>query len=427
MSRIHLTTDRRRAPVPLETVLWTKPLTESSFHTSIDPSASRLGPASDVALGLLRTAVAVYLADRVTPRGAGSGNKWRREIELVVDVPDPDAMRPAESQLVDLLGFLTDDDWSLEFRADRTPARKGSVEEVPVVSLFSGGIDSLCGLLLAARTIAPPHLVAHWDTPVASSTQKLVGGRASKLLGVKLTWNQVRIGRAARQRGTGERFGAEPTSRSRSLMFLALGIAAAEARGAELWIPENGYVSLNLPLAPERRGALSTRTTHPRVLDGVRAVLVTLGIRTPIRNPFEDRTKGEIMSDAAANHPPGPIASLFAETHSCAKSNIQWERVPPRTHCGVCFACLVRRGGFLAAGIPDATPYLEEMLRGTARRAAWLGRVRRLDIDAIRYAAARGIEPLDLLAAGLPSGYPLDSAADLARRGLDELAAVTIP
>ena len=121
--------------------------------------------------------------------------------------------------------------------------------------MFSGGIDSLCGVLLAARTVAVPHLVAHWDTSVASGTQHVVGGMVSRLLGTTLTWNRVRIGRAARQQGTGERFGKEPTSRSRSILFLALGVAAAEAWRSELRIPENGYVSLNIPLAPECRGA----------------------------------------------------------------------------------------------------------------------------------------------------------------------------
>jgi hypothetical protein len=403
-------------------------LAESSFQTSLAPNAAELGTKSPAALGLVRTAIAVYLADRITPRDALQGNKWRREIELTVDVPDPGPLQAVIPQMVDLLGFLTDDDWSLTYRPDGTELRPRSFKPTPVVSLFSGGIDSLCGVLLAARSLPqPPHLVAHWDTSVASDTQKVVIRMASRMLGAKFTWNRVRVGRATRQRSTGQRFGQEPTSRSRSLMFLALGIAAAEAREAELWIPENGYVSLNIPLAPERRGAHSTRTTHPRVLDALRGILTDLGIATALRNPFEGQTKGEIMREAATHHDHDDIVRLFAETHSCAKSNVQWERVPPRTHCGVCFACLVRRGGFIAAGIEDKTPYIEEMMRGTARRADWLGKGRRSDIDAVRYAAARGFDAGDVLATGLPSTASIDEAVDLARRGLAELASVQIP
>jgi hypothetical protein len=428
MTRVHLTTTRPEQPIGLDTLLWTRPTSESSFHTSLVPSAAPLGPMSDQALGLLRTAVAVYLADRTTPRDAREGNRWRRQIDLIVDVPDPDAMDTVADQLTDVLEFLTDDDWSLTYKADRTPPRTNSVPELPVVSLFSGGIDSLCGVLLAARTGPPPHLVAHWDNGVASDTQKTVGAMAKRMLGVPLTWNRIRLSRAARQRGSNLSFGKEPTSRSRSLLFLALGVAAAEPRHAELWIPENGYVSLNIPLAPERRGAHSTRTTHPRVLDGIRDVLAELGIDVALVTPFAAQTKGEVMIDAAKHHDIGDLERLFAETHSCAKSNVQWERVPPRTHCGVCFACLVRRGGFIKAGITDNTPYIEVMKRNTPmQRTAWLGSGRRLDVDAVRYGAMRGFDAGDVLATGLPATTNIADAVDLARRGLAELAAVQIP
>lgn len=59
--------------------------------------------------------------------------------------------------------------------------------------------------------------------------------------------------------------GAEDTTRSRSLMFFAHAIVLASGIGhhVDLYVPENGVISLNIPLTVMRLGSLSTRTTHP--------------------------------------------------------------------------------------------------------------------------------------------------------------------
>ena len=54
---------------------------------------------------------------------------------------------------------------------------------------------------------------------------------------------------------------------TRSFLFLAFGLAIASMEELPLWIPENGFASLNLPLTADQRGSLSTRTTHPLFLE----------------------------------------------------------------------------------------------------------------------------------------------------------------
>ena len=56
--------------------------------------------------------------------------------------------------------------------------------------------------------------------------------------------------------------------RSRSLMFFshAIAIASCFNKRIVLVIPENGYISLNIPLTYSRTGTSSTRTTHPHYL-----------------------------------------------------------------------------------------------------------------------------------------------------------------
>ena len=57
--------------------------------------------------------------------------------------------------------------------------------------------------------------------------------------------------------------------RTRSLNFLAFAIVSAYAlqefvqEEIDVFVPENGVISINAPLTVRRVGTLSTRTTHP--------------------------------------------------------------------------------------------------------------------------------------------------------------------
>lgn len=67
---------------------------------------------------------------------------------------------------------------------------------------------------------------------------------------------------------------SETTTRGRSVLFLALGVAVASGLGpARLLVPENGFISLNVPLTPPRSGSFSTRTTHPHLIALLRDLL----------------------------------------------------------------------------------------------------------------------------------------------------------
>jgi hypothetical protein len=70
--------------------------------------------------------------------------------------------------------------------------------------------------------------------------------------------------------------------RSRSLLFFALGTAVAAALGeaVPLRVPENGLVSLNVPLTGTRLSSLSTRTTHPYFMERLAACVAALGEQT---------------------------------------------------------------------------------------------------------------------------------------------------
>ena len=80
-------------------------------------------------------------------------------------------------------------------------------------------------------------------------------------------------------------------------MFFAHAIAIASGIGhhVDLYVPENGVISLNIPLSIMRLGSLSTRTTHPYFMGMLQSLLSKLDINVSLVNPFQMQTKGEMM------------------------------------------------------------------------------------------------------------------------------------
>lgn len=407
--------------------LWRPQGEPSSFETNLSPRAEELGAVPPSNVEMIRLALLAYLVDRTSARPTRG---WARELELVVPVFDPDRWMAVAHRVNVVLEFLTGDDWNVSFVKARSPTNKKTrveIEPVERVTLFSGGADSLCGLLVSLKANIVPHLVSHSNWTIVSGAQRSVCDAIKPIVGVPLSRDHVRLGRQKRQIGSGLEFPLETTSRARSLLFIALGLAAAAVREAELWVPENGFASLNLPLAQERRGALSTRTTHPHLLDELGEIARAVGLNVAIRTPFEKKTKGEMFAQVATDYGKEDAAAMLSASHSCARSGANYSGFRPSTHCGVCFGCLVRRAAFAAAGLNDRTVYIEESLRAEpTKRAAWLTK-RREDVAAVEYRVKRPYDVADVLAASLPLRVDPDVALDIANRGVAELALLRIP
>lgn len=154
-------------------------------------------------------------------------------------------------------------------------------------------------------------------------------------------------------------------------------------------------------------------------------LLAVLNLTVRVVNPFMHLTKGEQMHQVAAQHPPGGWDKAAANTVSCGKLDGRtFEGGNPNLNCGLCYPCVVRRGAFIAAGVPDGTVYLSETLIGASRDQLLVKR--RSDREAIAYAVERGPDEDLIDASTWPDGYDLDEATDLVRRGLAELATVPL-
>jgi len=393
-----------------EQLVWDLPTRSSgAVHSDVDAWLSEFGPVSEAAIDLVRVSAAAYMADRQTPRREG----YTRSIQIHVQVTSVDRWKDAVDLVASFLQWLTADTWEISLSQDQAnrpePADRSEANYGSVV-LLSGGLDSFAGLI-AGSTDLERLCVGHWDNPTVKASQDRVWRWIRDSERVKGDYRQVRLCERMRKR--------ESSTRSRCFMFFALAVAAATANAVhEVEIPENGFTSLNPVLGNDRGGALSTRSTHPWTLYSFQQLLEALSIDVRVHNPYATLTKGELV--ALANERTA-IEEGVPLTFSCGKLDGHYYRGGNQNHqCGVCVACLTRRGAMIASGVRDETPYLLNTL-GKAEVAKLLDR-RRLDLRAVASAAWKDIDEFALLAqAPFPPAYDLASAAELCRRGMTEL------
>lgn len=382
---------------------------------------SSFGDIPNRAIDLVRVAGAAYVVDRLSARPT----TFTRQIHITVELVDPVAWSSdAADDCAQLLTWLTGDTWEIEFVQDptmRPDSTSGDrAEQGGPAALLSGGLDSYLGALyLLDRLDEVPVFVGHYDTSTAVR-------RAQNTIGAWIQNNYRSVPSYTQFEFTQVPDKKEPSSRSRSLLFMALGTAAAMSRKAStLYVPENGFTSLNLPLHPNRAGALSTRSTHPETFYRVNNLLTVLGLPVTVTNPFAKYTKGEEMKLVAELQPPAGWVQTSALTVSCSKlDGARIKGGDPTLNCGLCYACATRRGAFVAAGIEDPTRYLSESLTPNGRKE--LLQRRYSDRAAIAYAVAHGIDEDAIDSGTWPPMANLDDMSELAKRGLAELARVDL-
>lgn len=396
----------------------------NSFESTFGPDLGKLGPVARPNVDFVRIAAAAFTADRSTPRKDRNSNWNSRDIGLTVPVHSPDHWRSVSDNLSSLLGMLTGDSWTLEFVQNYGPGEPVAqfTPGAERVVLVSGGADSAIGAVRSRQTVGTGGhvLVSHVGATVLSPVQRSVASGAAGLVpGVSQRHWQIRFSRKALQ-VNGAKFPSEPSSRSRSLLFLAFGLAVASREGIPLWIPENGFASLNPPLGAERRGSLSTRTTHPAFLEGLSTILDVVGAQSTIVNPFSGQTKGEMFADLAEEFGNAEASRFLSRTHSCGATGQRSFGVSLLRQCGVCFGCVVRKASFHASEVEDRTDYIVSVPGTPLER--WL---RQNSIESsVRASLHRGIRTHDIAAMGLPPGYSSRDALDLCERSLAELRGI---
>lgn len=304
----------------------------------------------------LSLALAVNAADNVLER-APSPDGWTRQIELEVVLYEPEPYQVLAKEIEQALRFLTGDFWKLTFvdGGYPPPRPKSPVRfDADCVCLLSGGLDSLVGALNLTEEGRRPLLVsqtAKGDKETQSLFATGLGGNERHL-----QWNQNIRPKVE---------DIEGSTRGRSIGFFAFAAVAADHLATvspdlpspiEVFVPENGLISLNVPLNPGRVGSLSTKTTHPVFMGRLRKLWAALGIPAVLHLPYAAKTKGEMMAECKV---PDVLAKVATQATSCGRFVRNGYK-----HCGRCVPCLVRRASFIRAGIEDDTTYVYPMLRG---------------------------------------------------------------
>ena len=207
-----------------------------------------------VALDFLLLASVVYGVDKLVSREK-TDDRWTRTFELALPVSDSQKWSIVKCDFESCLSFLTGDLWTIHFvnrqhELYRPKQRKRPRRNVPpraranTVCLFSGGLDSLVGAIdyLESHSSDKLFLVGHHDRSRGPmSDQGRLYENLKEHYQSRLDLLQVRVGAKPLRVGQ-EVHRQETTLRSRSLLFIALGLYAARSIGERvpLLIPENG-------------------------------------------------------------------------------------------------------------------------------------------------------------------------------------------
>lgn len=316
-------------------------------------------------LDIFYISLIVYGIDRIIPREKGN-DCWSRDLKIYLPVLNIEKWNDNKILLEEMLNFLSGDNWEFEFRErDFTESElkvrnkmKGSTTEkndISTICMFSGGLDSFIGAInLLEDTDADDTLfVSHYGggKGVIEYQRALT---TSLINAYNLSQDNFKSFYASAKNGV------EDTTRTRSFMFFAHAIVLGTTmdKKIKLIIPENGLISLNIPLTNSRLGSSSTRTTHPYYIKLLKKLINNLNIDIEIENPYQFKTKGEMILECRNLE---FLKENIDDTMSC--SHPDQGRMNGDTftsHCGYCLPCVIRRASIFKAKMKDTSIYRDK-------------------------------------------------------------------
>lgn len=320
------------------------------------------GQFPNAAIDLLYISLMVYYADRKVQRKE-QDDAWTRKIKLYIPVLEIEAWNENKSLLEKMLSYLSGDIWNFEFRkrelnnkeviANKGINRQKKKHEPKAICMLSGGLDSFIGAIDILTNEKDIWFVGHYG-----------GGK-----GVIEYQKNIIDKLITRYSLSSEQFfnfyasplkGKEDSTRTRSFMFFAHAIilGASMSHETTIYVPENGLISLNIPLTNSRLGSCSTRTTHPFYMGMYQQLLTNLELKINFENPYKFMTKGEMIKDCKDS---GFLEANIALTMSCSHPDVgRYSGDSRPSHCGNCLPCLIRRAAIEFAYKNDLSFYRDK-------------------------------------------------------------------
>lgn len=259
----------------------------------------------------------------------------KRSTELVIDIPvfNKNLWDVLKVQLEQLLYWVSEERFKVSFKEMKIedlvlpPQLTFSLDSVNnrVVTLFSGGLDSLTGAYFNFKHDIESDYLGFINKNEEATKQRFLKnfymGKMSPVPIVKLIEKPVEKKN-------------HYTQATRSLLYFSLAIANAfYNKSKTVYLYENGVLSLN----PKLFGRFTTKTTHPKTIYEFNRILEILDLDIKIEHPFLFKTKAEAITDMD-----GDFKNVIKESFTCGASRSS----SLRNHtgqCGVCIPCLLRK------------------------------------------------------------------------------------
>lgn len=336
-------------------------LPNPNMTVKIHDFASRLIPKMPARTrDLIEISAFIYAADRLIKRGRTDQvefENWARELVFCIPVRDLTYWQQTEvsTNLANALTFMSGDksyQFYFEQRTGSDPltslfhntdnaANASDLGTAYPVALFSGGLDSLAGVVsLLETTNTKVVITSHRSNPSTTRVQKRVCEALKKLYPGRLLYHPLECNLKQLRAN-------EETQRTRFFLYTAVGFALAQAYGQDvLNIFENGITSINLSKRQDLINGRASRTTHPKTLGLLQMVLSGVNNRPfTIRHPFIHLTKTEVVSILKQYNKP----DLITSTVTCTKTFLKFKNRTSASHCGFCSQCVDRRFAMYAA------------------------------------------------------------------------------
>ncbi len=323
-------------------------------HSILSHLLSKKMNPSENAIDFINLGLAVYTFDQLVKRGDYGYYNWNRYFKLFLPVLDVEKWEEAKGEIQSFLTFLSGDKWEIYFRKRESIYEdfKREKSDIEKVCLLSGGLDSFIGAtdLLDSGTKSIAFVSHHkmGNSGDKSTQEELVSLLKNEYPQASIQSNYFYVQSRPCEK---ELLTGESSQRARSIIFIALALAVANSYGNDVpvFIPENGLISLNVPLTLTRSGSHSTKTTHPYYIDKINRLFTLLGLNNTLQNPYRFYTKGEMLLKSKKL---AFIKNHAYKTVSCSKAGLYIQRFHrTEKHCGHCTPCIIRRAAMRKSDI----------------------------------------------------------------------------
>ncbi|WP_107943253.1 hypothetical protein [Metasolibacillus fluoroglycofenilyticus] len=279
------------------------------------------------------------IVDLITVMGAiycADVSVTARKTKLVIEIPvfQVEVWRDLTDKIKHLLKWVSDEDYQISFRLFNEDLMEKKETQLKlsldspnkrIVSLFSGGLDSLTGAYYNFKNEISSDYIGFLNKREEATKQRLLANFYKEKLNP--TPDIILIEKPVDKK-------QHYTQATRSLLYFSLAVAKAYYNQSDqVNLYENGVLTLN----PNLYGRFTTKTTHPKTIFEYNNLLSELNINIQVNHPFIYKTKGESINEMDLE-----FKNVIQDSFTCGAGRSDVLKVH-EGQCGVCIPCILRK------------------------------------------------------------------------------------